>query len=80
MVGYEEKVWAEMRGNECSPATVFRRPKMSDDLTDYIVAIVIRWGVKRTPTAMKLGRRSTDNITTPHANFHPIPRTFYDHL
>ena len=48
-------------------------------LTDYNVAIVIRWGVKRTPNAMKLGRRSTDNKTTPHANFQPIPRTFSGH-
>ena len=29
---------------------------------------------------MKLGRRTTYNITTLHANFHPIPRTFSGHL
>ena len=65
---------------EGKPINRFRRPKTSDDLTDYIVAIVNRWGVKRTPNAMKLGRRPTNNETTPHTNFHPIPRTFSDHL
>ena len=65
---------------EGKPDNSFRRPKTSDDLTDYTVTIVIRWGVKRTPNAMKFGRRSTGNITTPHANFHPIPRTFSGHL
>ena len=49
-------------------------------VTGYTAAIVIRWGVKRTPNAMKLGRRSTDNKTTPHANFQPIPRTFSGRL
>ena len=49
-------------------------------LTDYIVAIVIRWGVKQTPSAMKLGRRPTYTITTPHDNFQPILRTFSGHL
>ena len=62
------------------PGDCFRRPKTSDDLTDYNVAIVIRWGVKQTPNAMKLGRRPTDNITTPNAKFHPIPRKFSGHL
>ena len=59
---------------------LFQRPKTSDDLTDYNVAIVICWGIKRTPNAMKLGRRPTYNITTLHANFQPIPRTFSSHL
>ena len=58
----------------------FRRPKTSDDWTDYIAAIVNPWGVKRTPNAMKLGRRPTYNITRPHANSHPILRTFSGHL
>ena len=49
-------------------------------LTDYIVAIVIRWAIKRTPNGMKLGRRPTYNTTRPHANSHPIPRTFPGHL
>ena len=49
-------------------------------LTGYIAAIVIRWGVKRTPNAMKLGRRPIYTVTTPHANFQPIPRTFSSHL
>ena len=29
---------------------------------------------------MELGGRPTDDKTTPHANFHPIPRTFSSHL
>ena len=49
-------------------------------LTDYIVAIVNRWGVKRTPNAMKLDRRSIYTKIRPHANSHPIPRTFSGHL
>ena len=53
---------------------------MSDVLTDYIVAIVNGWAIKRTPNAMKLGRRPTYNITRPHANSHPILRTFSGHL
>ena len=62
------------------PGNCFRRPKTSDVLTNYNVAIVIRWGVQRTPNAMKLGRRPTYNIKTPHANFQPIPRTLSVHL
>ena len=62
------------------PGDCFRRPKTSDEKTGYTAAIVIRWGVKRTPNAMKLGRRPTDNKTTPHTNFHPNPRTFSGHL
>ena len=65
---------------EGKPGNSFRRPKTSDDLTDYIVAIVIRWSVKRTPNAMKLGRRPIYTIIRPHANFQPIPRTFSSHL
>ena len=65
---------------EGKPGNSFRRPKTSYVLTDYNAAIVIRWGVKRTPNAMKFGRRSTYNITTPHDNFNRIPRTFSDHL
>ena len=70
----------EKRERERGPGICFRRPKTFDDLTDYIAAIVNRWGVKRTPNAMKFGRRPTDNIKTPHANFQPIPRTFSNHL
>ena len=66
--------------NRGTPGDCFRRPKTSDEKTGYTAAIVIRLGVKRIPNAMKLGRRSTDNKTTPHANFHPIPRTFSGHL
>ena len=62
------------------PGNCFRRPKMSDVLTDYNVAIVIRWGIKQTPNAMKLDRRSIYTIIRPHANFQPIPRTFSGHL
>ena len=65
---------------EGKPDNSFRRPKTSDDLTDYTVTIVIRWGVKRTPNVMKLGRRPIYTITTPHENFKPIPRTFSGHL
>ena len=67
----------EKRGR---PGDCFRRPKTSDVRPATIAAIFIRWDVKRTPNAMKLGRRSTDNKTTPHANFQPIPRTFSGHL
>ena len=38
---------------EGNPGNSFRRPKTTDDLTGYIVAIVIRWGIKRTPNAME---------------------------
>ena len=38
------------------------------------------WAVKRTPNATKLGRRPTYAIIRPHANLHPIPRTFLCHL
>ena len=62
------------------PENSFRRPKTSDDLTDYTVDIVIRWGVKRTPNAMKFGRQSTYTMTRPFSNSHPIPRTFSGHL
>jgi len=48
--------------------------------TNYNVAVVIRWGVKRTPNAMKFDKRSIYTIIRPHANFHPIPRTFSSHL
>ena len=65
---------------EGKPGNSFWRLKTYDVLTDYIVAIVNRLGVKQSPNAMKLGRRPTYNITTPHANFQPIPRTFSGHL
>ena len=58
----------------------FRRPKTSDEKTGYTAAIVIRWGVKRTPNAMKFGRRPTYTKIRPHANFQPISRTFSGHL
>ena len=78
-VGSAEGKRAEKREEE-RPDDCFWRPKTFDVLTDYNVAIVIRWGVKRTPNAMKPGRRPTYNITTPHANFQPIPRKFLGHL
>ena len=62
------------------PDDCFRRPKTSDVWTNYNVAIVIRWGIKQTPNALKLGTRPTSNITRPHAKSHPIPRTFSGHL
>ena len=65
---------------EGKPSNNFRRPKTSDDLTGYIAAIVIRWGVKQTLNAMKLGRRPTYTIIKPHTNFQPNPRTFFGHL
>ena len=71
--------WSERRWERCSPAG-FSMTENVRCVTGYTAAIVIRWGVKRTPNAMKLGRRSTDNKTTPHDNFHPIPRTFFGHL
>ena len=67
----------EKRGR---PGDCFRRPKMSDVRLATIAAIFIRWGVKRTPNAMKLGRRSIYTIIRPHVNSHPIPRTFSSHL
>ena len=67
----------EKRGR---PGGYFQRPKTSDVRPATIAAIFIRWGIKRTPNAMKLGRRSTNNKTTPHTNFQPILRTFYDHF
>ena len=54
------------------PGDYFWVPKTSDELTGYNTAIVIRWGIKRIPIGTKFGRRSTYNITTPHANFKPI--------
>ena len=79
-MGCEQRPQAERREEKERPDSSFRRPKTSDDLTDYIVAIVNGWAIKQTPNAMKLGRRPTYNIKTPHANFHPIPRTFSGHL
>ena len=67
----------EKRGR---PGDCFRRPKTSDVRPATIAAIFIRWDVKRTPNAMKLGRRSTYTIIRPHVNSHPIPRTFPGHL
>ena len=67
----------EKRGR---PGDCFRKPKTSDNLTDYIVAIVIRWGVKRTLNAMNLGRWPTYTIIIPPANFQPKPRRFSGHL
>ena len=75
----EERVGLREEGRDAARHG-FRRPKMSDVLTDYNVAIVIRWGIKQTPNAMKLGRRSTYTITRPLANFQPNPRTFSGHL
>ena len=72
--------WAEMRGEECSPATVSGDRKRPTFETGYTAAIVNRWGVKRTPNAMKLDRRSIYTIIRPHVNSHPIPRTFSGHL
>ena len=65
---------------EGKPGNSFRRLKTSDEKTGYNAAIVNRWGVKRAPNAMKFGRRPIYTITTPHANFQPIPRTFSGHL
>ena len=38
------------------------------------------WAIKRTPNAMKFGRRSVYTIIRPHAKLQPIPRTFLCHL
>ena len=59
----------EKRGR---PGDCFQRPKTSDEKTGYIAAIVIRWGVKQTPNAMKLGRRPTDNTTNRMPTFNPF--------
>ena len=60
--------------------TVFGDRKRPTKRPATIATIFIRWGIKRTPIAMKLDRRSIYTITTPHANIHPIPRTFSGHL
>ena len=75
-------LWRDCEGEkrEKRPGICFRRPKTSDEKTGYNAAIVIRWAIKRTPNAMKLGRRSIYTIIRPHANSHPIPRTFSGHL
>ena len=70
--------WAERRGKKAARQP-FPETENVRRLTGYTAAIFIRWGIKRTPNAMKLGTRPTNNITTPHANFHPIPRTFPGH-
>ena len=62
------------------PDDCFRRPKMSNILTDYNVAIVIRWGIKWTPNAIKFDKRSTYTKIRPHANFQPNLRKFSGHL
>ena len=62
--------------SEGKPSDSFRRPKTSDVLTGYNAALVIRWGIKRTPNAMKLDRRSTYTIIRPHANFIPFREHF----
>ena len=68
------------KGKRERPGDCFRRPKTSDDRPTTIAAIVIRWGVKRTPNAMKLDRRAIYTIIRPHANFQSILRTFSSHL
>ena len=77
--GLCRRPWAERREEKCSPAR-FSETENVRCLTDYNVAIVIRWGIKRSPNAMKFERRSIYTIIRLHANFHPIPRTFSGHL
>ena len=69
---------AERRERETRSAV--SETKTSGERPATIAAIDNCWGVKQTPNAMKLGRRTTYNITTPHATFQPIPRTFSGHL
>ena len=75
----EERVGLREEGRDAARHD-FRRPKMSDDKTGYTAAIVIRWGVKWTLNAMKLGMWPTYTIIRLHANSHHIPRTFSGHL
>ena len=77
--GLCRKLWAERR-EERETRRLFPETENVRRKTDYIVAIVIRWGIKWTPNTMKFDRRSIYAIIRPHANFHPIPRTFSGHL
>ena len=47
-------------------------------LTDYIVAIVIRWGIKRTLNAMELGRWSREEREGKPGNRFQRTKTFDD--
>ena len=62
------------------PGTVFGDRKRPTKRPATIAAIFIRWGIKRTLIAIKLDRRSIYTTIRPHANSHPIPRTFSGHL
>ena len=69
-----------MRGKGCSPATVSGdRKRLTFDRL-YCGYMFNGWAIKRTPNATKFDSRSTYTIIRPHANFHPIPRTFLCHL
>ena len=68
------------RREERQTRRLFPETENVQRLTDYNVAIVNHWGIRRTPNAIKFGRRPTDNIKRPHANSHPIPRTSSGHL
>jgi len=72
--------WVGLRGEKRRGPTQSSETENVRRMTGYNAAIVIRWGVKRTPNAMKLGRRPTYNITTPHAHLQSIPRTFSGRL
>ena len=70
----------ELREEKREARRLFLETENVRCLTDYIVAIAIHWGVKQTPNALKIDRRSIYTIIRPRANFQPIPRTFSGHL
>ena len=73
----EDRGLRERRERESAARQLFPETENVRCLTDYNAAIVIRWGIKRSPNAMKLERRSIYTIIRPHANFQPILRTFF---
>ena len=73
--GLCRRLWAERREDR-ETQRLFPETENVRRKTDYIAAINIHWGIKRTPIAMKLNRRSTYTITRPHANFHRIRSPF----
>ena len=62
------------------PGTISGDQKCPAKRPAILSLYVIRWGLKQTPNAMKLDRRSIYTIIRPHTKFQTIPGTFSGHL
>lgn len=80
IVGCVERKWSMRKEEECSMSAVSGDQKHPTLDRLYCGHMFNGWAIKRAPNATKIDRRPADNITTPHANFHHIPRTFSGHL